>query len=283
MSDSGDEHLLKLFPNAGEAAPLRGLYTSEPLRPAGGPGRTFVYANFIVSLDGRISLPDPETKTHVVPRATANPRDWRLVQELAAGADVLVTTGRYIRDLAQGVAQDSLPVSDKPAFADLLEWRRARGLPPQPAVVVVSASLNLPIPDALLESGRKVYVATGSEADPERIAALQSKGVKVLSTGPEMRVDGPWLVGALDAEGFRNIDMVAGSELLNTLIAGQVLDRLYLTHACRVLGGVSFHTLLTGRILEPPASFELKSLYYDAPRSGEMAQLFAVYDYKRVR
>jgi riboflavin biosynthesis pyrimidine reductase len=94
-----------------------------------------------------------------------------------------------------------------------------------------------------------------------------------------MRVDGPWLVAALSAEGFRTIDMVAGSELLNTLIAGKVLDRLYLTHACRVLGGVSFHTLLKGRTLEPPASFELKSLYYDAPRGGAMAQLFAVYDY----
>ena len=277
---SNQEPVLRLFPGPHGPAPLRGLYFDELLRPAGTPARPCVYASFIASLDGRISLPDPKTKTHKVPRAIANPRDWRLVQELAASADVLVTTGRYIRDLAAGVAQDNLPVSDKPEFADLLEWRRARGLVPQPAVAIVTGSLDVPIPEALLHSGRRIYIATGAATDISRIGALTAQGVRVLKAGTGFQVEGRALVAALAKEGFGNIFMTAGSVLLNTLLVAGVLNRLYLTQACRILGGRSFETLHTGEELAPPADFKLHSLYYDAGESGGIEQLFSVFDYR---
>jgi len=50
-----------------------------------------------------------------VPDSVANPRDWRLFQELAAQADVLVMSARHLRELAAGAAQDSLRLSDAPA------------------------------------------------------------------------------------------------------------------------------------------------------------------------
>ena len=115
-----------------------------------------------------------------VPPATANLRDWRLFQELAARADALVTSGQYVRDLPHGVTARSFPVSSKPEYADLLQWRRRRGLRPQPAVVIVTASLDLPPLDALAESGRSVYVATGDAADPRKITRVESQGVRVL-------------------------------------------------------------------------------------------------------
>lgn len=278
-SRNSQESVLRLFPGPGGPAPLRGLYLDESLRPSGTAVRPFVYASFIASLDGRISLPDPKTKVRKVPRAIANPRDWRLVQELAASADVLVTTGRYIRDLAAGVAQDNLPVSDKPEFADLLEWRRARGLAPQPAVAIVTSSLDVPIPEALLHSGRRIYIATGAAADTSRIAALTAQGVRVLKAGTGSQVEGRALVKALAREGFGNIDMTAGSVLLNALLNAGVLDRLYLTQACRILGGRSFETLHTGEELNPPADFKLHSLFYDAGENGAVEQLFSVFDY----
>lgn len=276
--DSEHDQVLHLFPGPVASTPLRGLYLDEQLRPAGTADRPFVYASFIASLDGRISLPDPDTKTRKVPNATANPRDWRLFQELAASADVVVTTGRYIRDLAAGVAQDSLPVSASAAFADLVEWRRTRGLAPQPAVAIVTASLNLPIPESLLRSGRSVYVATGAAADVSHIDDLTARGVRVLNAGEGARVEGAALIAALAGEGFANIDMVAGSELLNTLLAGKVFHRLYLTQACRLLGGITFDTLVKGNALEPPVDFRLRALNYDAAKDGGVEQLFAVYD-----
>jgi riboflavin biosynthesis pyrimidine reductase len=285
IPSSPDRPLQKLFPGSIETRALHGLYLEErgfaPEPPLADGSRPFVYASFVASVDGRIALPDPKTQTHVVPKATANPRDWRLFQELAARADVLVTTGRYIRDLAQGVAQDELPVSAKPEFADLLEWRRAQGLAVQPAVAIVSASLNLPIPRRVIESGRRVYLATGSAAGAEQVASVEAQGIRVLRAGEGMRVQGRRLVEALHAEGYSRIDMIAGAELLNTLIADGALDRLYLTQVSRLLGGLSFDTLIKGQRLDPPASLALRALHYDAGGGNEPEQLFAVYDLSR--
>lgn len=277
-SNHGDKRALRLFP--GPAAPvlLRGLYLDESLRPAGTPGRPFVYASFIASLDGRISLPDPDTNTPKPPEEITNPRDWRLFQELAASADVLVTSGRYMRDLAAGAAQAGLPIGEKPEFADLIEWRRTRGLAPQPAVTIVTDTLNIPISESLLGSGRPIYVATGSAADTSRAEALTARGVRVLKLGSGTRVEGQALIAALTREGFGNIDMTAGAELLNTLLADGAFDRLYLTQACRILGGRLFDTLLKGRALDPPADFKLRSLCYDAGEDNAFEQLFAVFD-----
>lgn len=277
----GEHDVLRLFPEPAVRGPLRGLYLDEALRPSGTRTRPFVYASFVASLDGRISQPDPETRTRKPPAAITNPRDWRLFQELAASADVLVTSGRYIRDLAAGGAQAGLPVSREPEFADLLAWRKDRGLAHQPAVVIVSGSLDLPIPAALLDSGRAVYVATGRAAEPERIDALTRRGVRILKAGRGARVQGRALIKALAHEGFGNIDMVAGSGILNTLIADHAFDRLYLTQANRILGGVLFDTLIRGGPLDPPADFELRSLYYDGPTDGAAGQLFAAFDYRR--
>src|SRR5215831_12066691 len=108
------KNVLRLFPGPPAPIPLHGLYLREPLRPAHRGTKPFVYTNFIASLDGRISLPDPQTAKRAVPRAIANARDWRLFQELAACADALVMSAQYVRDLPRGVIASSFPVSAKP-------------------------------------------------------------------------------------------------------------------------------------------------------------------------
>ncbi|MGH8161282.1 MAG: RibD family protein [Gammaproteobacteria bacterium] len=268
--------MLQLFPDSGRQAPLRGLYLDESLRPCGTPAQPFVYASFVASLDGRISLPDPVTGTHKPPPAITNARDWRLVQELAASADVILTSGRYIRDLAGGDAQSDVPVSTGPEFADLLEWRNARGLAPQPAIAIVTRSLDLPIPEHLLESERPIYVATG-EAENRRTEALRGKGVRILQCG-EDGVEGDALIAALAREGFGNIDMTAGAALLHTLLAAHAFDRLYLTQAYCFLGGRSFETMLKGPALDPPIEFTLRASFFDAAGDDRAGQLFSVLD-----
>jgi riboflavin biosynthesis pyrimidine reductase len=272
--------LLRIFPGPAEHVPLQGLYLSERFAPPAQRLRSFVYANFISSLDGRISLPDPRTLRRGVPRAIANARDWRLFQELTACADAVVVSGRYVRDLNHGASAQSFPVSGKPEYADLLSWRRARGLAPQPAIVVVSASLAFPSLRPLAESGRAVYVATGEAADPKKLSTLKSQGVSVLSVGSSTRVEGRKLIEALARESHWNIAMIGGGEILNALIVDDALDRLYLTLACRLLGGTSFDTLLTGPVLERTAGFKLQALHYDAegPQGSDVEQLFAILD-----
>jgi riboflavin biosynthesis pyrimidine reductase len=263
-----------------EQVALRGLYSSERFGPPSERSHTFVYANFVASLDGRISLPDPRSNKRTVPPAIANARDWRLFQELAACADALVTSGRYVRDLPHGVSARSFPLSGKPAYEDLHQWRRMRGLTPQPAVVIVTASLDLPPLDALVEAGRSVYVATGEEAHRRDITRVESQGARVLRVGEGTRIEGDRLIEALAQDAYRNIAMIGGGEVLRALVVDDVLDRLYLTLACRMLGGLSFDTLLSGPPLEEPARFKLKALHYDAAavEGSGVEQLFAIFD-----
>jgi riboflavin biosynthesis pyrimidine reductase len=253
------KELLRLFPTPAAPVPLQGLYSSERFAPPTQRSASFVYANFIASLDGRISLPDPRTSKRAAPPAITNRRDWRLFQELAACADALLTSGRHVRDLVRA--------------------RVTRGLPAQPAVVIVTASLELPPLLELTDAGRAVYVATGSAADPQRVAHIESQGARVLSVGTGPRVEGGRLIEALAREAHRNIALIGGGEILETLIADDALDRLYLTVACRILGGLAFDTLMTGPALEHAAKFTMKALHYDAAgEERDVEQLFAIFD-----
>jgi riboflavin biosynthesis pyrimidine reductase len=273
------KNVLRILPGPAENVPLPGLYLGERFGPTGARSQTCTYGNFIASLDGRISLPDPRTLKRTVPRDIANPRDWRLFQELAACADAVVTSGRYVRDLPSAVTGRSFPVSDKPAYADLLEWRRMRGLTPQPAVVIVTATVDLPPLGQLVDSGRAVYVATGSRVAPRAISRVESQGARVLRVGEGTRAEGGRLVEALAQEARWKIAMIGGGEVLHSLLADDVLDRLYLTLACRLLGGLSFDTLLTGAVLEPATRFKLAALHYDAASgAADVEQLFAILD-----
>ncbi|NJN44839.1 MAG: hypothetical protein HC806_09065 [Anaerolineae bacterium] len=184
--------ILQLYPTPSKSLPLEGLYLNHNLRQfAEASGKPFVYTNFITSLDGRIAIPHPSKPGMTVPAAIANDRDWRLFQELAIQADVLITSGRYLRDYADGRAQEILRIYEDDQFSDLGAWRSARGLPPYPALAVISASLDFPIPTALAE--RTVFVFTTGDADPERVTTLERQAGKVFAVG-QSSVDGARMV-----------------------------------------------------------------------------------------
>lgn len=271
--------MLRLFPSPAEDVDLLGLYLSERFAPPLDRKRSFVYANYIASLDGRISLPDAQSGKQSAPRAIVNERDWRLFQELAACSDAILVSGRHVRGLGQRLTTRSFPVSAKPEYADLAAWRIDRGLPREPAIVILTETLDLP-PLATLAESRRVYVATGESAEPGRVAALGAAGVRVLRAGPGTRVEGRRLVDALTRESLLNVALISGGEILRALLADDVLDRLYLTLACRMLGGASFATLVTGPELSPAAGFGLRALHYDAGHAALAApqQLFAIFD-----
>lgn len=273
--------LQQLFPKAEANVPLKGLYLRDNLLDKGTAEQPFVYSNYIVSLDGRIAMEHPETGHYGPPKSITNPRDWRLFQELAAQADVIVVSGRYLRELAQGSAQAALPVSTSPGYEDLSAWRVEQGLSPQPTIATVSASLDLPYAE-VFPSERQGIVLTGEEADSDKAEAIEEAGGKVLRTNPGRYVEGAALVRALGDQGCKRIYAVGGPVILETVMATRKLDRLYLTHAQRVLGGKPYDSILEGGALNPAADFHLHSLYYDAPQSAggiqTPGQLYACYD-----
>lgn len=272
------DDLLRLFPIPAQAVSLHGCYLAHDLHRRGRSGRPFVYTNFITSLDGRIALAASGRNTHQVPPAIANGRDWRLYQELGAQADLLVTTARYLRQLAIGEAQDMLPVGLAPEFEDLRQWRLAQGLSAQPDVAVLSASLDIPLETLTKLGERRLYVITGENADPARIQALRDQGVNVQTAGSGHAVSGDQLIRYLAAEGYRSIYAIGGPSVMHTLAVGGVLDRLYLTQAHVVLGGEDFDTFAWGAELAPALSLQLGELYYDPIAPADAGQLLTYYD-----
>ncbi len=268
--------LIRLHPAPGEAVPHRGLYLERPMVPAGHTG-LFVYTNFVASLDGRIAVVDPHSGRETIPRTIANRRDWRLFQELAAHADVLITSGRYLREFAAGTAQDVLPVSGAEAFTHIREWRERHARSPQPDVAVLSASLSFTVPHLLLEQGRRVRIFTTPDAPPELAAEREAEGAEVVRLGDDP-VSGHALVDHLAALGYRTAYCIAGPYVLHTLAAAQHLHALFLTTVHRLVGGERYATLLQGQPLAVGPEFQLTSLYLDPAGAQGAPQQFARYD-----
>ncbi len=263
----------RILPEPGEAEPLQGLYLNAELPESGRLG-PFVYGNFVTTLDGRISLHDENTGVEGVPSSIADPRDWRLFQELAARADALITSGRYLRDLKAGTAQDVLPLGTGPAFADLRQWRHDQGLPAQPAVMVLSASLDFEPPAQLLEQQRRMVVLTTEDADADRAARLTEQGLEVLRICPGARVGGAEAIRAIGELGYKRIYSVTGPWVFHSLVEARALDALFLTWRQRIVGGQQFSTITSGTQLNPPADFRLHWMYRDLqPHSVEQFYL----------
>jgi riboflavin biosynthesis pyrimidine reductase len=238
----------------------------------------FVYTNFVSSLDGRIAIENPRAGRRTAPPAITNPRDWRLFQELAARADALIVSAAFVRGLSTSRAHDKLPVGLDPAFDDLHAWRREQGMPAQPALVILSRTLDQSLAERCLALGRRIHFAVGNEAPLANRSALEAIGARILIAGHGQLVEGRALLEALGREGFRRIYSMAGPRVLHSLLKDRALHRLYLTHSHRLLGGASFDTLVEGELLEPPASFVPRSIYLDPGVDGTAGQFFAAYD-----
>jgi riboflavin biosynthesis pyrimidine reductase len=273
-----NDKILQLYPVPSREVSLRGLYLEHDLRAqAERLDRVFLCANFVGSLDGRIAVPDPSGKGVTLAEAITNPRDWRLFQELAVQSDILITSGRYLRQYAKGVKQEILQIYDDPQFKDLQDWRMNRSLSPQPDLAVISSRLDFDIPPALLEGERSLLVFTKKSADPDQIQRLNDRGAKVLFAGEES-VDGQELSAYMTELGYRTAYSGAGPKVLHLLASSGILDRLYLTFVNRLLGGEPYASILEGPLLDPPIDLQLNTLYFDPCGIEGLGQLFASYD-----
>ena len=271
------DSITQLYPAPVHDLPLTGAYLAHDLRQyRRSSGRPDICTNFIASIDGRIAVPRKDGSGMTVPASIANERDWRLFQELAAQADLVISSGRYLRDWAEGRAQEILRVDD-PKFADLRQWRLDHGLSPQPDIAIISGSLNFPIPEILTAQGRNVVVFTSADADPQRIRKMENSHAKVVLAG-ENQVRGDNLARHMGDLGYQTVFNATGPKVLHLLLAGNVLDRLYMTQANKLLGGQPFSSIVEGPLLQPDISLRLNKIYLDPYALQGLGQLFVSYD-----
>ncbi len=269
--------LLQLYPQVQET-PLRGLYLAHRLHELGLPGLPFVYGDFVTSLDGRIALRDAASGESRLPEELTSDSDLRLLLELHAQADCLVTHGGYVRAIAQKRLDDILQVGTVPGHQDLASWRQAHGLPPQPAICIASASLDFTLPDSIGRYQQQVFIATGSQTDAARRRQLEREGREVVIAGAGAYVEGRPLVDALAQKGFRSAFLLAGPRMLETMLRDGVLSRLYVTVTHRLLGGESFHSMIDGPQLHAAGRLKLATLYLDSASSNGTGQFFAQFE-----
>ena len=273
--------VMQLHPPPARRRRLEGLYLNEAMPPPAAGAPATVYANFVTSLDGRIAVTDADGVSHL-PEGLTNPRDWRLFQELQAHADCLVTHGGYLRALASGRLGNVLQAGLAAGGGDIARWREKHAAATQPAVAIVSASLDLPIPDSLYAHRQPVHVLTTAGAGAARAgrrATLERAGCEVVVTGP-----GPWVrardaVEALAARGYRRLYLQTGPRMLESALRDRVLARLYLTIGHRLVGGERFDTMVRGDApLGVAGRLRLGALYLDEAPGLDCGQLFARFD-----
>lgn len=65
---------------------------------------------------------------------------------------------------------------------------------------------------------------------------------------------------------------------MHQLLAGGVLDRLYLTHVSRILGGQQFASIVDGDFLTTAVNMTHHTSYLDPLALNGLGQLFLSYD-----
>ncbi|MFL6652016.1 MAG: RibD family protein, partial [Sulfurifustaceae bacterium] len=273
--------IVELYPNPGVTRPLEGTYLGQELFRLGTPADPFVYANFVTSIDGRIAIVEADTGESFVLEDLASTRDWRLFQELQAQADCMVTHGGYLRALAQRKFDDILQVGVAKQVLDIGRWRHEHGLSKQPAVAIISRTLDFPMPASLARHEQPVHIVTGEDAPRERVQYWKNQGYEVRYAGRGASVQGGPMIKLLASLGYSRLYLLAGPQMHEIVLRDGALSRLYLTITHQIIGGEIFHTLTAGPRIGNPGRLKLRTLYYDPHAPKGTGQWFASFDVRR--
>ncbi|MFG2606166.1 pyrimidine reductase family protein [Streptomyces sp. NPDC048514] len=212
--------------------------------PEPGAPRPWLRANMVSTLDGAAQH---EGRSQPISSAA----DMRIFGTLRALADVVVVGAETVRQ------EGYRPAKERGEFAAA---RRAAGQGPAPALAVVTASLELDFSLPLFTSPLvPTLVLTGAAAAPDRVAAAEKAGARVVVAGEGMGIEPARAVRALAGLGHTRLLTEGGPRLLGQLIAAEVLDELCLTVSPMLTAGDA-QRIAGGPSVVVPRRFDLVSL-----------------------
>ena len=181
-----------------------------------------LYANFVSSLDGVVALEDPSSAGSSI--SGSSEADRFVMGLLRAFADAVLIGAGTLRAEPRHLWT---PAKIHPAAAaEYAELRQMLGRPPEPLLVVVSATGDLPVDALALEAG--ALVLTGGEAAPGARRRIPTAS-RVVAIGSRDSFSASETLAAVRAEGVDLILTEGGPHLIGTLVAGGFLDELFLT------------------------------------------------------
>jgi riboflavin biosynthesis pyrimidine reductase len=202
-------------PHVGLSASLASMYGGDFGLP-----RPRVFANFVSSVDGVVALPVGTESGHIV---SGNSKADRFVMGLLrACADVvLIGAGTFRKGSGDFWHADRAYPEAAVAFGDL---RRQLGVPPQPRLVVVTATGKIDVTQPALHDA---LVAT----TPAGEAALRGKlpGAAAVVVLDPKAIFLRSLIERLRADGMSRVLCEGGPSLFGQLVKEGLVDELFLT------------------------------------------------------
>ena len=189
-----------------------------------------VLVNAAMSADGKLS-----TRERRQVRISGD-RDFARVDRLRAQSDaVMVGVGTVLAD------DPSLTVDDP----DLVAEREADGRGPQPARVVADSHARTPPDASILDNAAESFVLVTAAEPRDHRRTLEEAGATLVVAGEE-RVDLPTALSELESHGIESLMVEGGGELIFSLFADDLVDRLTVYVGPVVIGGRSAPTLADG-------------------------------------
>lgn len=178
--------------------------------------------------------------------------DRFLMGLLRAYASAVLVGAGVLRASPQGTwrAEGIYP----PLAAEYTELRAQLGLPAAPEVAVLTGSGSVDPTHPLLTSGALLLTST---AGAERLEGAVPEATTVLVLGDERTLDLRRVVAALRDRGHRRILSEAGPHTFGELLAGGLVDELFLTSSPLLVGDAgpgSRFSLVEGADLMPDGS-----------------------------
>jgi riboflavin biosynthesis pyrimidine reductase len=134
------------------------------------------------------------------------------------------------------------------------------------------------MPPSLREHGQRCYIATGADADPLKVAYWRNQGHEVIFAGSGSMVEGAALTRHLGKLGYRTLYLIAGPQMLDTMVREERLASLFQTITHQLMGGEFFRTLVAGPELGPFGHLKMSTLYYDDSAPSGAGQWFARFE-----
>jgi len=243
--------LTTFLPDAGQVLPLpprlREIYGGDLSL-----SEDDLYANFVQSIDGVVSVPGVVSSGSVI--SGKNEADRFVMALLRACASAVMVGGATLRDTPKHhwTAEHIYP----DLAGDFATLRRSLGLEPQPRLVVLTATGEIDVNHPAVQGGATFLT---SAAGGRRISELipERSSIKAF---PGDRVPLPEAIAWLREQGNSRILSEAGPHVMGQLVAGGLVADIFLTVSPVLAGrkGPGRLSLLEGMTLIPERRVEAR-------------------------
>jgi len=189
-----------------------------------------VVVNAAISADGKLSTRERRQV------AISGPDDFDRVDELRADSDaVMVGVGTVVAD------DPSLTVDSE----ERRERRLEAGRSEQPARVVADSRIRTPPDAAVLDDAADSFLLVSEAAPSDFVQQMEDEGATVITAG-ENKVDLPAALDQLGPHGIEQLMVEGGGEIISSLFANDLVDRLSVFVGPVIIGGREAPTLADG-------------------------------------